>query len=176
MHTFSLFALLHTQALERQKEFFDSVRSERDDLREEVVMLKEELKKHGIILSSEVTTNGEASDTLNNVGCPGATKVTKEELNAIEATAGGTLGKCSSPPAPLTCQPALTHLPCVVRCDAVITTRLTATQHAVCPVAHGHLPAVRLCAALSSAGWERGFSCSSKPPSGTVNARGKPQG
>ncbi|XP_033085654.1 leucine-rich repeat flightless-interacting protein 1 isoform X46 [Trachypithecus francoisi] len=31
-------------ALERQKEFFDSVRSERDDLREEVVMLKEELK------------------------------------------------------------------------------------------------------------------------------------
>lgn len=44
MHTFSLFALLHTQALERQKEFFDSVRSERDDLREEVVMLKEELK------------------------------------------------------------------------------------------------------------------------------------
>ncbi|XP_036092357.1 leucine-rich repeat flightless-interacting protein 1 isoform X12 [Rousettus aegyptiacus] len=78
-------------ALERQKEFFDSVRSERDDLREEVVMLKEELKKHGIILSSEVTTNGEASDTLNNVGCPGATKVTKEELNAIEATTGGTL-------------------------------------------------------------------------------------
>lgn len=44
MRTFSLFALLHTQALERQKEFFDSVRSERDDLREEVVMLKEELK------------------------------------------------------------------------------------------------------------------------------------
>ena len=44
MPVFSLSALLHTQALERQKEFFDSVRSERDDLREEVVMLKEELK------------------------------------------------------------------------------------------------------------------------------------
>ena len=41
---FSLSAPRHTQALERQKEFFDSVRSERDDLREEVVMLKEELK------------------------------------------------------------------------------------------------------------------------------------
>lgn len=40
----SLFALLHTQALERQKEFFDSIRRERDDLREEVVMLKEEIK------------------------------------------------------------------------------------------------------------------------------------
>lgn len=41
---FSPSALPHTQALERQKEFFDSIRSERDDLREEVVMLKEELK------------------------------------------------------------------------------------------------------------------------------------
>lgn len=41
---FPLSAPLHTQALERQKEFFDSVRSERDDLREEVVTLKEELK------------------------------------------------------------------------------------------------------------------------------------
>lgn len=36
--------LLHAQALERQKEFFDSIRSERDDLREETVKLKEELK------------------------------------------------------------------------------------------------------------------------------------
>ena len=41
---FPLSAPLHAQALERQKEFFDSVRSERDDLREEVVTLKEELK------------------------------------------------------------------------------------------------------------------------------------
>ncbi|XP_054826246.1 leucine-rich repeat flightless-interacting protein 1 isoform X9 [Eublepharis macularius] len=48
-------------ALERQKEFFDSIRSERDDLREEVNILKEQLKKHGIIPSSEVTTNGETS-------------------------------------------------------------------------------------------------------------------
>ncbi|XP_024901211.1 leucine-rich repeat flightless-interacting protein 1 isoform X11 [Pteropus alecto] len=78
-------------ALERQKEFFDSIRSERDDLREEVVTLREELKKHGIILNSEVAANGEASDTLNDVGCQGATKVTREELNAIKATADGTL-------------------------------------------------------------------------------------
>jgi hypothetical protein len=41
---FFLFPPLHTQALERQKEFFDSIRSERDDLREEIVKLKEELK------------------------------------------------------------------------------------------------------------------------------------
>ncbi|XP_066202268.1 leucine-rich repeat flightless-interacting protein 1 isoform X18 [Saccopteryx leptura] len=80
-------------ALERQKEFFDSIRSERDDLREEVVMLKEELKKHGIILNSEIATNGEMSDTLNNVGHQGPTKMTKEELNALKTTGDGTLGK-----------------------------------------------------------------------------------
>ncbi|XP_049568347.1 leucine-rich repeat flightless-interacting protein 1 isoform X19 [Orcinus orca] len=78
-------------ALERQKEFFDSIRSERDDLREEVVVLKEELKKHGIILNSEVATNGETSDPLNNVGYQGSTKMTKEELNALKATGDGTL-------------------------------------------------------------------------------------
>ncbi|XP_064239463.1 leucine-rich repeat flightless-interacting protein 1 isoform X6 [Aotus nancymaae] len=78
-------------ALERQKEFFDSVRSERDDLREEVVMLKEELKKHGIILNSEIATNGETSNTLNNVGYQGPTRMTKEELNALKSTGDGTL-------------------------------------------------------------------------------------
>ncbi|XP_048342561.1 leucine-rich repeat flightless-interacting protein 2-like isoform X15 [Sphaerodactylus townsendi] len=46
-------------ALERQKEFFDSIRSERDGLREEVNMLKEQLKKNGIFPYSEVATNGE---------------------------------------------------------------------------------------------------------------------
>ncbi|XP_063451397.1 leucine-rich repeat flightless-interacting protein 1 isoform X6 [Pan paniscus] len=82
-------------ALERQKEFFDSVRSERDDLREEVVVLKEELKKHGIILNSEIATNGETSDSLNNVGYQGPTKMTKEELNALKSTGDGTLGRAS---------------------------------------------------------------------------------
>ncbi|XP_041432485.1 leucine-rich repeat flightless-interacting protein 1 isoform X17 [Xenopus laevis] len=48
-------------ALERQKEFFDPVRCERDDLREEVSRLREALKKHGIALDSEDTPNGDAS-------------------------------------------------------------------------------------------------------------------
>ncbi|XP_027629021.1 leucine-rich repeat flightless-interacting protein 1 isoform X2 [Tupaia chinensis] len=82
-------------ALERQKEFFDSIRSERDDLREEVVMLKEELKKHGIILNSETATNGETSDTLNNVGYQGPIKMTKEELNALKSTGDGALGRAN---------------------------------------------------------------------------------
>ncbi|KAL6050097.1 hypothetical protein STEG23_036840 [Scotinomys teguina] len=80
-------------ALERQKEFFDSILSERDDLREETVKLKEELKKHGIILNSEIATNGETSDTLNDIGHQGPSKMTEEELSALKSAGEGTLGK-----------------------------------------------------------------------------------
>ncbi|KAM9304743.1 leucine-rich repeat flightless-interacting protein 1 [Gastrophryne carolinensis] len=48
-------------ALERQKEFFEPVRSERDSLREEVARLREKLKKHGIALDSEDMPNGDTS-------------------------------------------------------------------------------------------------------------------
>ncbi|CAI9570107.1 unnamed protein product [Staurois parvus] len=48
-------------ALERQKEFFEPVRSERDALREEVTHLRDELKKHGIAPDSVGTPNGDAS-------------------------------------------------------------------------------------------------------------------
>ncbi|XP_064443387.1 leucine-rich repeat flightless-interacting protein 1 isoform X11 [Mirounga angustirostris] len=82
-------------ALERQKEFFDSIRSDRDDLREEIVMLKEELKKHGIVLNSELATNGETSDTLNDAGHQGPSKITKEELNALRTAGDGMLGRAS---------------------------------------------------------------------------------
>ncbi|XP_066520484.1 leucine-rich repeat flightless-interacting protein 2 isoform X2 [Hoplias malabaricus] len=46
-------------ALERQKEYSDIVRDERDALRNEVFQLRDALKKHGIVLGSELTTNGE---------------------------------------------------------------------------------------------------------------------
>ncbi|KAM5324617.1 leucine-rich repeat flightless-interacting protein 1 isoform 37-T37 [Glossophaga mutica] len=79
-------------ALERQKEFFDSIRSERDDLREEVGVLKEELKKHGIILHSEVTTNGETPDTPTGAGHQGPPRTTKEQPNpALQAPGDGPL-------------------------------------------------------------------------------------
>ncbi|NWU38697.1 LRRF2 protein, partial [Hylia prasina] len=71
-------------ALERQKDFFDSIRSERDDLRDEVVVLKEQLKKHGIIPDFDIATNGETSDILDNEGhldssrtAPGTTQALK---------------------------------------------------------------------------------------------------
>ncbi|XP_051478692.1 leucine-rich repeat flightless-interacting protein 1 isoform X24 [Apus apus] len=55
-------------ALERQRDSLESVRSERDDLRDEVVVLKEQLKKHGIIPSSAIATNGETPASLENEG------------------------------------------------------------------------------------------------------------
>uniref|UniRef100_A0A8C4K7C4 LRR binding FLII interacting protein 1 n=1 Tax=Dromaius novaehollandiae TaxID=8790 RepID=A0A8C4K7C4_DRONO len=80
-------------ALERQKDFFDSIRSERDDLRDEVVMLKEQLKKHGIIPDSEVATNGETSDILDNEGHLDSSKTVQGTTQALKTTGDGTLDR-----------------------------------------------------------------------------------
>lgn len=77
-------------------------------------------QKHGIILNSETATNGETSDTLNSVGYPGPTKMTKEELNALKATGDGTLGK-SLFSWLLSLQAASAHPHRIVRVEAVIT-------------------------------------------------------
>nr|XP_061799537.1 leucine-rich repeat flightless-interacting protein 2-like [Nerophis lumbriciformis] len=50
-------------ALERQKEYTDAIRNERDELREEVVKLKDILKKHGIVLGPDLSINGDAGVT-----------------------------------------------------------------------------------------------------------------
>ncbi|XP_074550865.1 leucine-rich repeat flightless-interacting protein 2 isoform X5 [Halichoeres trimaculatus] len=47
-------------ALERQKEYTDAIRIERDELREEVVKLKDILKKHGIVLGPDLNINGDS--------------------------------------------------------------------------------------------------------------------
>nr|XP_048726114.1 leucine-rich repeat flightless-interacting protein 1 isoform X32 [Caretta caretta] len=80
-------------ALERQKEFFDSIRSERDDLRDEVVVLKEQLKKHGIIPNLEVATNGEALDGLDNEGYSDSTKITPGATQILQTAGDGTLDR-----------------------------------------------------------------------------------
>uniref|UniRef100_A0A3Q3XMD3 Leucine rich repeat (in FLII) interacting protein 1a n=1 Tax=Mola mola TaxID=94237 RepID=A0A3Q3XMD3_MOLML len=46
-------------ALERQKEYTDAIRIERDELREEVVELKDILKKQGIVLGPDLNINGD---------------------------------------------------------------------------------------------------------------------
>ncbi|XP_068264289.1 leucine-rich repeat flightless-interacting protein 1 isoform X2 [Nyctibius grandis] len=80
-------------ALERQKDFFDSIRSERDDLRDEVVVLKEQLKKHGIIPDSDIATNGETSDILDNEGHLDSSKTVPGTTQALKTGGDGMLGK-----------------------------------------------------------------------------------
>ncbi|XP_038604890.1 leucine-rich repeat flightless-interacting protein 1 isoform X4 [Tachyglossus aculeatus] len=86
-------------ALERQKEFFDSIRSERDDLRDEVNTMKEELKKHGIILISEEATNGEISGGPTyegSLGCPAkAVEEAQEKAHALKGAGDETLGRAN---------------------------------------------------------------------------------
>ncbi|NXF81193.1 LRRF2 protein, partial [Sclerurus mexicanus] len=80
-------------ALERQKDFFDSIRSERDDLRDEVVVLKEQLKKHGIIPDSDVATNGETSDILDNEGHLDSSRTVAGTTQALKARGEGMLDR-----------------------------------------------------------------------------------
>ncbi|XP_061235066.1 leucine-rich repeat flightless-interacting protein 1 isoform X34 [Neopsephotus bourkii] len=80
-------------ALERQKDFFDSIRSERDDLRDEVVVLKEQLKKHGIIPNSDVATNGETSDILDNEGHLDSSKTIPGTTQALKTGGDGMLDR-----------------------------------------------------------------------------------
>ncbi|XP_008111835.2 leucine-rich repeat flightless-interacting protein 1 isoform X8 [Anolis carolinensis] len=82
-------------ALERQKEFFDSIRSERDDLREEVVLLKEQLKQHGIIPNLEVATNGETSGGLHNDGLSSSSKMVSGTSHIPGGPGDGTLGRAN---------------------------------------------------------------------------------
>ncbi|XP_061143474.1 leucine-rich repeat flightless-interacting protein 1 isoform X4 [Syngnathus typhle] len=58
-------------ALERQKEYTDAIRTERDDLREEVVKLKDILKKHGIVLGPDLSVNGDANETETDAATGG---------------------------------------------------------------------------------------------------------
>ncbi|XP_062498217.1 leucine-rich repeat flightless-interacting protein 1 isoform X3 [Pezoporus occidentalis] len=80
-------------ALERQKDFFDSIRSERDDLRDEVVVLKEQLKKHGIIPDSDVATNGETSDILDNEEHLDSSKTVPGTTQALKTGGDGMLDR-----------------------------------------------------------------------------------
>ncbi|XP_066178561.1 leucine-rich repeat flightless-interacting protein 1 isoform X10 [Sylvia atricapilla] len=80
-------------ALERQKDFFDSIRSERDDLRDEVVVLKEQLKKHGIIPDSDIATNGETTDILDNEGHLDSSRTVPGTTQALKTGGEGMLDR-----------------------------------------------------------------------------------
>ncbi|XP_063569257.1 leucine-rich repeat flightless-interacting protein 1 isoform X47 [Pongo abelii] len=76
---------------EREKHAHSILQFQFAEVKEALKQREEMLEKHGIILNSEIATNGETSDTLNNVGYQGPTKMTKEELNALKSTGDGTL-------------------------------------------------------------------------------------
>ncbi|XP_045337825.1 leucine-rich repeat flightless-interacting protein 1 isoform X7 [Leopardus geoffroyi] len=93
------------EALKQREEMLEEIRQlqqkqasyirDISDLQETIEWKDKKIGKHGIVLNSEITTNGETSDTLNNVGHRGPTKITKEELNALKTMGDGTLGRAS---------------------------------------------------------------------------------
>ncbi|XP_017745831.1 PREDICTED: leucine-rich repeat flightless-interacting protein 1 isoform X36 [Rhinopithecus bieti] len=76
---------------EREKHAHSILQFQFAEVKEALKQREEMLEKHGIILNSEIATNGETSDTLNNFGYQGPSKMTKEELNALKSTGDGTL-------------------------------------------------------------------------------------
>ncbi|XP_066883333.1 leucine-rich repeat flightless-interacting protein 1 isoform X16 [Kogia breviceps] len=84
-----------SKEFEREKHAHSVLQLQFAEVKEALKQREETLEKHGIILNSEIATNGETADPLNNVGYPGSTKMTKEELNALKATGDGTLGRAN---------------------------------------------------------------------------------
>ncbi|XP_023577937.1 leucine-rich repeat flightless-interacting protein 1 isoform X36 [Octodon degus] len=77
--------------LERERHAHSVLQFQLAEVKEALRQRDEMLEKHGIILSSEAATNGEAADTLNSVGSPSPTKMTREEINALRSSGDGTL-------------------------------------------------------------------------------------
>uniref|UniRef100_A0A4W2GI05 LRR binding FLII interacting protein 1 n=1 Tax=Bos indicus x Bos taurus TaxID=30522 RepID=A0A4W2GI05_BOBOX len=93
------------EALKQREEMLEEIRQlqqkqasyirEISDLQETIEWKDRKIGKHGIILNSEIATNGETPDTLNSIASQGSTKMTKEELNALKATGDGALGRAN---------------------------------------------------------------------------------
>ncbi|XP_061044881.1 leucine-rich repeat flightless-interacting protein 1 isoform X1 [Eubalaena glacialis] len=84
-----------SKEFEREKHAHSILQFQFAEVKEALKQREEMLEKHGVILNSEIATNGETSDSLNNVGYQGSTEMTKEELNALKATGDGTLGRAN---------------------------------------------------------------------------------
>ncbi|XP_073928209.1 leucine-rich repeat flightless-interacting protein 1 isoform X32 [Castor canadensis] len=80
---------------EREKHAHSILQFQFAEVKEALKQREEMLEKHGIVLNSEIATNGETSDTLNNVEYPDPTKMTEEEFNAVKSAGDGTLGRAT---------------------------------------------------------------------------------
>nr|XP_021534714.1 leucine-rich repeat flightless-interacting protein 1 isoform X4 [Neomonachus schauinslandi] len=76
---------------EREKHAHSILQFQFAEVKEALKQREELLEKHGIVLNSGLATNGETSDTLNDVGHQGPSKITKEELNALRTAGDGML-------------------------------------------------------------------------------------
>ncbi|XP_077927656.1 leucine-rich repeat flightless-interacting protein 1 isoform X27 [Halichoerus grypus] len=76
---------------EREKHAHSILQFQFAEVKEALKQREELLEKHGIVLNSELATNGETSDALNDVGHQGPSKMTKGELNALRTAGDGML-------------------------------------------------------------------------------------
>ncbi|XP_074120497.1 leucine-rich repeat flightless-interacting protein 1 isoform X38 [Sminthopsis crassicaudata] len=76
---------------ERQKHAHSVLQFQFAEAKEALKQREEMLAKHGIILNSEITTNGEPLDHLSHVSHLGSPKVPQEETNALKSSSDGTL-------------------------------------------------------------------------------------
>ncbi|XP_017896112.1 PREDICTED: leucine-rich repeat flightless-interacting protein 1 isoform X28 [Capra hircus] len=84
-----------SKEFEREKHAHSILQFQFAEVKEALKQREEMLEKHGIILNSEIATNGETPDTLNSIASQGSTKMTKEELSALTATGDGALGRAN---------------------------------------------------------------------------------
>ncbi|XP_058889939.1 uncharacterized protein LOC117426789 isoform X9 [Acipenser ruthenus] len=84
-------------ALERQKEYFDVIRTERDELRDEIVLLQDVIKKHGIVLGAELTTNGEVGNTVldSTVHADSVKRSVPDSTPVLQTPGDGLIGKAT---------------------------------------------------------------------------------
>ncbi|XP_027731143.1 leucine-rich repeat flightless-interacting protein 1 isoform X2 [Vombatus ursinus] len=80
---------------ERQKHAHSVLQFQFAEAKEALKQREEMLAKHGIILNSEITTNGEPLDNLSHVSHLGSPKVSQQETNVIKSSSDGTLGRAS---------------------------------------------------------------------------------
>ncbi|XP_036624913.1 leucine-rich repeat flightless-interacting protein 1 isoform X8 [Trichosurus vulpecula] len=80
---------------EREKHAHSVLQFQFAEAKEALKQREEMLAKHGIILNSEITTNGEPLDNLSNVSHLGSPKMSQQETNALKSSGDGTLGRAS---------------------------------------------------------------------------------
>ncbi|XP_043857518.1 leucine-rich repeat flightless-interacting protein 1 isoform X8 [Dromiciops gliroides] len=80
---------------ERQKHAHSVLQFQFAEAKEALKQREEMLAKHGIILNSEITTNGEPLDNLSHMSHLGSPKLSQEETNTLKSSSDGTLGRAS---------------------------------------------------------------------------------